>query len=72
MTRAQVRPFETADVPTAGRLLASRQAAHRADQPLLSGWDAAASTRAVQEVVDGGGTGAVAIEDGEVTWAGTA
>jgi ribosomal protein S18 acetylase RimI-like enzyme len=67
MSRAWVRPFEAADAPAAGRLLAARHVAHRACQPLLSGWDAAASTRAVEEVLDGGGTGAVAVEEGELT-----
>ena len=67
MSRVRVRAFEPADVPAAGRLLAARHAAHRDAQPLLDSWDAAAATRAVQEVVDGGGTGAVAVEDGAVT-----
>ena len=67
MTRARVRPFEPDDVPAAGRLLAARHAAHRAAEPLLDDWDAETAARAVQAVVDGGGTGAVAVEDGAVT-----
>lgn len=34
--RGSLKPFETADLAEAGRLLAARHAAHRATQPLLS------------------------------------
>src|SRR5262249_40917377 len=36
MPRVQVRPFEAADVPAAGALLAERHRRHRRAQPLLS------------------------------------
>ncbi|HEX7189522.1 MAG TPA: GNAT family N-acetyltransferase [Actinomycetes bacterium] len=69
MTRPEIRPFEPGDVAAAGGLLARRHAAHRAAEPLLSARfeDPAAAATEVQSLLDGGATGAVAAESGDVT-----
>ncbi len=67
--KIEVRPFAPADVPAAGRLLAARHAAHRRAEPLLSARyeDPAAAAAEVDAALGAGATGAVAVEDGEVT-----
>jgi GNAT superfamily N-acetyltransferase len=68
MARPRIRPFDAADVPAAGRLLAERHAAHRRAEPLLAARfeapDAAAAE--VQAAVDDGATGAVAEVGGDL------
>ena len=67
--KIEVRPFTTADVPAAGRLLAVRHEAHRRAEPLLSARyeDPAAAAAEVEAALGAGATGAVAVEDGELT-----
>jgi GNAT superfamily N-acetyltransferase len=65
----ETRPFEPADVPAAGRLLAERHAAHRRAEPLLSPRfaDPAVAAAEVEAALADGASGAVAVDDGEVT-----
>ncbi len=67
-SRPTIRPFDAADVPAAGRLLAERHAAHRRDEPLLAARfeDPAVAATEVEALVDAGATGAVAEADGEL------
>jgi GNAT superfamily N-acetyltransferase len=67
-SRPTVRPFDAADVPAAGRLLAERHAAHRRAEPLLAARfeDPAVAAAEVQAAVAAGATGAVAESDGEL------
>jgi GNAT superfamily N-acetyltransferase len=69
MSRLDVRPFEAADIPGAGELLAQRHRRHRLAQPLLSprfedAEVAQAEIKAVFEAQDA--SGAVAWRDGEM------
>jgi GNAT superfamily N-acetyltransferase len=66
--RPTVRPFDAADVPAAGRLLAERHAAHRRAEPLLAARfeDPAVAAEEVQALVAAGATGAVAEAGGEL------
>ena len=68
MTRSQIRSFDAADVPAAGRLLAERHAAHRLAEPLLAARfeDPAVASAEVQALVNAGATGAVAEAGGEL------
>ena len=68
MTRPRIRPFDAADVPAAGRLLAERHAAHRRAEPLLAARfeDPAVAATEVQAALDAGATGAAAEVDGEL------
>ena len=65
----EIRPFTPADVPAAGRLLAVRHETHRRAEPLLSARyaDSVAAAAEVETALGAGATGAVAVEDGEVT-----
>ncbi len=67
--KIEVRPFTPADVPAAGRLLAVRHEAHRRAEPLLSARyeDPAVAAAEVEAALGAGATGAVAVEDGELT-----
>jgi len=67
-SRPTLRPFDAADVPAAGRLLAERHAAHRRAEPLLSARfeDPTAAAAEVDAAVAAGATGAVAELDGEL------
>jgi GNAT superfamily N-acetyltransferase len=66
MSRIVVRPFEAADLPAAGRLLAERHARHRRTQPLLPAAyeDAKLALVEVTAVWESeGASGSVAVDD---------
>jgi ribosomal protein S18 acetylase RimI-like enzyme len=67
--KIEIRPFTTADVPAAGRLLAVRHEAHRRAEPLLSARyeEPAVAAAEIEAALGAGATGAVAVSDGELT-----
>jgi GNAT superfamily N-acetyltransferase len=69
VTRTEIRAFQPADADAAGRLLAARHVAHRRAEPLLAARfeDPAVATAEVEAALAAGATGAVAVQDGEVT-----
>lgn len=70
MARAQVRPFQAGDIPAAGALLAARHRAHRLSCPLLSPryeHEPVATAEVAAAFALPGASGAVAMQDGDVT-----
>lgn len=69
VTRTQFRRFEPGDTEAAGRLLATRHAAHRREEPLLAARyeDPGTAAAEVAAALAAGATGAVADTDRQVT-----